>query len=143
MFRAFDDYLGGDWGVDFWSQVGMDDCVRMLSGFDEETWGVLSDRLSSRPAGWLRRCADVLGQWPCEKSRDLLIRIALASDHDAAVAALDSLRDFEAQQVSLAGHEHSLMARIQTLMAHADPIDLIVLRSFSQDLSAPRPDGTV
>lgn len=136
MFRPFDDYLGGDWGVDYWSEVGIDDCVRMLSRFDDESWARLSGQLSSRPACWLQRCADVLGQWPGGKSLDLLVRIALGSDRDAAIAALDSLRDFAEQGVSLAGHEPSLTGAIDALIPHADRIDLIVLQAFRKDLSA-------
>ena len=135
MFEKFDDYIGRDWGVDYWSDVGVDDCVRILILFNDEDWSALTEKISSRPCYWLKRCADVLGQLPCEKSLNALIRIAVVGDHDAAVAALDSLRDFKAQEVSLAGHKNILIERLDALIPHADPIDLIVLQAFRKDLS--------
>ncbi|QWF18440.1 hypothetical protein [Lysobacter capsici] len=136
MFEKFDEYISKDWGIDYWSDVGVDDAARILICFDDEDWSALAGNLPSRPFYWLKRCAEVLGQLPCDKSLSGLVHIALMDDHEAAVAALDSLRDFEAEGVSLAGHKNILIERIDALIPHADPIELIVLHIFRKDLFA-------
>lgn len=134
MFSQLDAKLSNDTSQGYWSELGINDCVDMLSTFDARDWIELADATPSRSTQWLVRCADALGQIPTKDSLDWLMKAATGHGNEVAEAALESINAIIGSDPLIHAHKPMLIAWIEGLRPAATRPYLIALAALEANL---------
>lgn len=90
-FLAYDGALSAGGPPDRWADLGLDDAVGHLRGFDDGDWARLVEHLPAARATWRARCAETLSEVDPAHALPLLLTLLQDEDPEVSEAAADSL----------------------------------------------------
>ncbi|MGO4263679.1 hypothetical protein [Lysobacter sp. TAB13] len=134
MFSQLDAELSKDTNHGYWSELGINDCIEILSAFKARDWIELGDAAPSRPTDWLVRCADALGELPTRDSLDWLMKAAIGHGNEVAEAALESINSIIGSDPLIHIHKPILIAWIESLRPMATRPYLLALAALDANL---------
>jgi len=130
-----------DDGKDSWYDSGVVFVGQLAADLTEEDLVGLRDLWPTRPLPWQQHCAEVLGQARHAQTIVLLLDMVDRAFPDAALAALESLRDFDPAMFT-DGQRQRVLKSIAS--AQARPIGKLhhlVLGAFLARLRDDKPDS--
>lgn len=90
-FEKYNERLGIECSVDYWSDEAIDEAIIYLKEFSVNDWMMLSEQLWNRDVIWQARCAETMSSITTEKSVPILMELLNSSNEEVVEAAVDSL----------------------------------------------------
>jgi len=113
-FLEYSNILDGDYSVDYWSDVGIDEAVKVLKKFESKDWNNLVEKLPNRTTTWQTRCAETLSEASPENAIPILLNMLLSKQQDVLEASLDSLNSFKqfGKHISFSSEQQQLLETV-------------------------------
>ena len=134
MFAGYDYYLGDNFSIDFWSDVGLCAACALVSGFSADDWNSLAKKWHGRPAAWKARCAQTLDAHRSPLALDILLDMLEEEDDDVVVAAADTIRSTTKSALAISP---PILARLAGLRDRSGIVDKIVLSALIKRAAPP------
>lgn len=134
MFAGYDYYLGENFSIDFWSDVGFCASCALLSGFSADDWNRLANQWRARPDAWKARCAQTLDAHRSPFALDILLDMLEEEDDNVVVAAADTIRSTSQAPVAIPA---PILARLAGLRDRSDIVGKIVLSALIKRATPP------
>ena len=99
-FQELDEYLSKDYSIDYWSDEGVLYAHQLIETFTSADWDDLDIAWRNRPQQWQSYCAQILPWGDKDRAMHLLFEMVQMSDDELLISAADSLREFDATQLS-------------------------------------------
>ena len=93
-YRDYSERLEGDYSVDFWSDVQIDQAIGVLRTFLEDDWASLSKSWRTQSKCWKMRCAQTLDDGLTDEGFAILLAMARDPDEELVMTALEALGSF-------------------------------------------------
>jgi hypothetical protein len=134
--QAFDQALIDSTKVDgdAWADDGLVFVGRLASKLSDDELALLGVIWSDRPLPWQKHCAEVMDQARHGQAIELLLDFVDRAKPEVALAALESLREFDP---GLFGPERTkrILAALQAMLERpVGPLDRVVLETFLDTL---------
>jgi hypothetical protein len=127
-------------GKDYWYDEGIVTVSRLAAALSEEDLVTLGDLWSLRPLAWQKHCAEVLDQARHTQTVALLLDFIDRAVPDVALAALESLSEFDPALLTEAQRQRLIRA-IETVQAHpTGPLHQRILDAFLARLRGDEPE---
>ena len=94
MYSELEEYLLGYLPADYWYDEGVDIARDIISGFKEDDWKELSERLSLQNNEWKKKLAYCLYDEDNNFELQTLLKLLDTNDEELFEICLDSLRSF-------------------------------------------------
>lgn len=127
MFAGYDYYLGENFSIDFWSDVGFCASCALLSGFSAGDWNRLANQWRARPDAWKARCAQTLDAHRSPFALEILLDMLEEEDDGVVVAAADTIRSTTKAPLAIPA---PVLARLAGLRDRSDIVGKIVLSAL-------------
>lgn len=138
MFAGYDDYLGENFSIDFWSDIGFCASCALLSGFSADDWNRLANQWRARPDAWKARCAQTLDAHRSPFALEILLDMLEEEDDGvaaaAAEAAADTIRSTTTAPLAIPA---PILARLAGLRDRSHIVGKIVLSALIRRATPP------
>lgn len=136
MYRLYDEYIGSDFSLDYWSDEGISQAALILIKFTDSDWEILAKLCLSKPEKWGIRCAETLGDIEDAKAFMVLLQLLKSVSADVRVAALDSIRFLITRGTDISVHVQEISDAVIQIRASesVDHVVDLVLASLEKKL---------
>jgi len=117
-----------------WAAEGLISACQLASKLSDADLALLGETWSRRSLLWQRHCAEVLDQARRPAAIDLLMDMVGRGALDVAIAALESLRNFDPALFGPEQTERLLAALCTILEGPIEPLHRVVLEAFLESL---------
>lgn len=125
MYGLYDEYIGRELSVDYWSDEGISQAALILVKFTDSDWKILAKLCLSKPEKWGIRCAETLGDIEEAKAFMVLLQLLKSVSADVRVAALDSIRSLMTRGMDISAHVQEISDAVNQIRA-SESIDHVV-----------------
>ncbi len=122
VFEEFDEYLGEEVSLGFWSEMGVDNAARIIVEFAPGDWSALKSCWHERSKEWVKRCIEVLEYADSKQSIPLLLEMLTHYDDDVSQRAADTLETNRLRAVSIEANLQ-VKSRLEKLIQNRPQID--------------------
>lgn len=136
MYKLYDEYIGRQFSVDYWSDEGISQAALILVQFDISDWQSLAESCIDKPDGWGVRCAETLCDIADANALMVLLRLLRSGSIDVRVAALDSIRSLMAGGVDVSAFARKISDAVSQVRAFGsiDHVVELILTSLEKKL---------
>lgn len=129
VFSELDGYLNRPFSSGSWSDSGTEHASQLMTRFTEADWAELSVSWPSRGKAWQQFSADVLSFGDSAHAVPILTAMIRSHDDELAIAAADSLRDFDLEIIKQA-LSPDIKKRLESLVETNPGIEAHVLKDL-------------
>jgi hypothetical protein len=134
MFDKYSAYLDGDFSIDYWSDEGIGCAATFLERFTVSDWNALKNIIQYKPATWLIRCAETLGDVAGGRPIDVLLKLIAVENNDVKISALDSINSHLSLGVALGESTGETRSAIKAARSSAGTVVSMMLDSLEKRL---------
>ena len=122
-----------------WSNQRFDVVSELASKLSGEELGILRVIWPDRQLLWQTHCTEVLGSARLDEAIELLMDMVGRATPEVALAALESLREFDPRRFTAEQTRHILAALQATIEQSVAPLHRVVLEAFLATLRSAGP----
>lgn len=135
MIEEYSMYLDRDFSVDYWSDEGIGYAITLLENFTDVDWIALKNIARHKPALWMIRCAETLGDVGEIRSLDVLLELTAVENDEVKISALDSINSGLFLGVNLDERTEMIHSAIKVAKHSAGTVASIMLASLEKRLT--------
>ncbi|MCD1259459.1 hypothetical protein B5M42_011500 [Paenibacillus athensensis] len=137
MFEEFDDYLSGEFTVDYWYDEGFSIAREILEEFKERDWEQLLHCVLLKPIDWQVRYAYCVDSDMNDKAViESLLLLSTVADEELFTTCVDSLRVMvSSHNRELLSSDKSIMKRIEEILPRCGVATRKIFEDFIAKLS--------
>jgi replicative DNA helicase len=129
MLEEFEAIINDDTSDDYWYDVALFLCQKMINSFSDEEWEQLSERINDYSEKVQMRCAECLSDSENKNSLSMILKLSDTQNRELFVTCVDSLRDMDTSSL-LQSEKENLLQRVKEYSADASSFENAVFNAL-------------
>ena len=129
MLKEFECYIYDNSTDDYWYDVALDECERILDSFSDEEWAELSEKIGDYSEKAQMRCVECLSDIDNRNSLSIILKLSHTNNRELFVTCVDSLRNMDISSLFQSEKER-LSQRVKAYSANASSPENAVFKAF-------------